>query len=161
TSSTSTRSSLASAHNRVLFSTILALAMAQSSVAQAVQVARREHDDAWDSPFKRAVTASTTAPVASRTSHNNANNASGKVNVTRIVVIAIAVTVLGEFLLARSLSSPASNVYLAGKPRNDLISITRMRRTKKDQAAIAAITDPNIRRFSSRPLSSSQRGEGD
>jgi hypothetical protein len=36
----------------------------------------------------------------------------------------------------------------------------KWRRTKKDDAALAAITDPNLRRFS-RPLSSSQRGEGD
>ncbi|PVG04601.1 hypothetical protein CPB86DRAFT_777882 [Serendipita vermifera] len=145
TRSTRTRSSLASTHNRVLFSTILALAMAHSSVAQAVQVARREHD-AWDSALKRAVSASTTASLALKT-NNQANGGGGGVNVTRIVVIAIAVTVLVVAVLGLLVI-----LFLCQK---------KMRRTKKDQAAIAAITDPNIRRFSSRPLSSSQRGEGD
>jgi hypothetical protein len=107
--STKRISSPPSTHNRILFSTLIALSLIKTSAAQAIHVAGRQLGQGLDDSglllFKRAVNASTTTPPARQTSANNNNGGGGgQPNVMRIVVIAIVVTVLGEFFQCWSLA---------------------------------------------------------
>jgi hypothetical protein len=104
-------SSPPSTHNRILFSTLIALSLVKTSAAQAIHVAGRQLGQGLDDSglllFKRAVNASTTTPPARQTTANNNNGGGGgggQPNVMRIVVIAIVVTVLGEFFQCWSLA---------------------------------------------------------